>query len=302
MSNRAPVDQSTPSIPIRPSWNRDAQIPDVTFYLATAGYFETVGIRMIAGRTFSPSEAESAAPLVIVNEALARQLGGDGNVLDRSILLGDEPTAVRIVGVAKNSKYRSLIESARPHLYRPTPATLGLTLLVRTNSEPRAALLALQNMLDDVGPGLVGFFPRTLDDHLAIEYLPARASAAAAGALGTLALCLSAVGLYALISWFVTLRRREIGVRMALGASTRDVLRLVGREAVSTIMPGLTIGLLMCAALTMLARNAIFGIEPLDYVALLSGLGSIAAIVALASYVPARQAIRIDPGVALKDG
>jgi hypothetical protein len=239
---------------------------------------------------------------VIVNEALARQLAGAGNVIDRSILLGDEATAVRIVGVANNSKYRSLSESARPHLYRPTPATLGLTLLVRTNSEPRAALLALQNMLDDVGPGLVGFFPRTLDDHLAIEYLPARASAAAAGALGTLALCLSAVGLYALISWFVALRRREIGVRMALGASSRDVLRLVGREAISTIMPGLTIGLLMCAGLTMLARNAIFGVGPLDFVAFLSGLGSIAAIVALASYVPARQAIRIDPGVALKDG
>ena len=292
MSNRAPVDQSTPSIQVRASWNPEAQVPDVTFYLATARYFETVGVRVIAGRTFTANEAESAAPVVIVNEALARQLTGDVNVLDRSIFLDNETTPARIVGVVNNSKYRSLSESSRPHVYRPTPATLGLTLLARTNSEPRATLRVLQNVLDDVGPGLVGFFPRTFDDHLAIEYLPTRASAAAASALGTLALSLSSVGLYALISWFVALRRREIGIRMALGAGPRDVFRLVGREAISTIVPGLMVGLLMCAGLGTLARGALFGVGPLDFVAFIAGLASIAIVVALASYVPARHALR----------
>ncbi len=300
MSNRAPVDQSTPTMRVRVPWDAEAEIPDVTFYLATARYFETVGLRVIAGRPFSATEAESTAPVVTVNETLARQLRADGDVLDRSLLLGDEATPVRIIGVVHNSKYRSLSESTRPHVYRPTPATLGLTLLVRTNSEPRATLLALQRTLDDVGPGLVGFFPRTFDDHVAIEYLPTRATAAAASALGAVALSLSAVGLYGLVSWFVTLRRREIGVRMALGASSRDVLRLVGLEALSTVVPGLVVGLLMCGGLAALAQGALFGVGPLDYVAFLSGLASIAAVVAIASYVPVRRAIRVDPSAALR--
>jgi hypothetical protein len=300
MSNRAPVDQSTPSLRVRAAWEADAQIPDVTFYLATARYSETVGVRVIAGRPFSMTEAESTAPVVIVNEALARQLGPDGDVLDRSLLLGDETTPVRVIGVVRNSKYRSLSESTRPHLYRPTPATLGLTLLVRTNSEPRATLLALQRTLDDVGPGVVGFFPRTFDDHLAIEYLPTRATAVAASALGALALSLSVVGLYGLVSWFVTLRRREIGLRMALGASSRDVLRLVGVEALTTVIPGLVVGLLMCGGLARLAQGALFGVGPLDRVAFVTGLASIAAVVAIAGYVPARQAMRVDPSAALR--
>ena len=300
MSNRAPVDQSTPSTQVRGSWAIDAVIPDVTFYLATDHYFETVGVPIIAGRPFTSSEAESGAPVVIVIETLARRLASDHDVLDRSIYLNDETTPLRIVGVAKESKYRSLSESSRPHLYRPTPPALGLTLLFRTNSDPRAALRAVQHTLDGVGPGLVGFFPRTLDDHLAIELLPTRAAVAAASTLGTVALGLSAVGLYGLVSWFVTVRRREIGVRVALGASPQDVLRLVGREAVSTALPGLLFGLLACGALATLARGALFGVGPLDRLALLSGLVTIAAIVGLASYVPVRRALRVDPSAALR--
>jgi putative ABC transport system permease protein len=90
-------------------------------------------------------------------------------------------------------------------------------------------------------------------------------------------------------------------VRLALGASPRDVLRLVGHEALSTALPGLVVGLLLCAALAMLARGALFGVGPLDRVALLAGFFSIAAVVALASYIPARRALRVDPSVALSD-
>lgn len=301
MSNRAPIDQSTPSTQVRASWESNLVVPDVTFYLATDHYFETVGVALIAGRAFTPREVESTAPVVIVNETLARRLTPDGDVLDRSVLLGEQTTPLRIVGIAKASKYRTLSETNRAHLYRPTPAALGLTLLFRTNADPRTTLRAVQRTLDGVGPGLVGFFPRTMDDHLAIDLLPTRAAFAAASTLGTLALGLSAVGLYGLVSWFVAVRRREIGVRLALGASARDVWRLVAGEAVSTALPGLAVGLLLCGALGMLAQGALFGVGPLDAVALISGVASIVAVMALATYVPARRALRVDPSIALSD-
>ena len=111
-------------------------------------------------------------------------------------------------------------------------------------------MLAVQAALDQVGPGVIGFFPRTLDDHLAIDMLPTRASAAPRPCSAALALVLSAAGLYGIVMWFVEVRRREIGVRVALGASAGDVRRLVVRQAAMAAAPGLVIGLLMAIALT----------------------------------------------------
>lgn len=300
MSNRAPIDSSTPSIDVRSSDTGGTSIGDVTLYLATAGYFDTVGIPMIAGRAFTASEAETSADVVIVNETLATRLWPSVDAVERALYLVAEAKTVRVVGVARNSKYRSISERARPHLYRPTPARLGLTLLARTSSDPREALRNLQQALDRVGPGIVGFFPRTLDDHLAIELLPTRAAATAATVLGVLALVLSGVGLYGLVSWFVELRRREIGVRMALGASGRDVRGLVVRQAVSAALPGIVFGVLLSAGLGLLARSALFGVGPLDLFAMAAGIGAIAVVVIVAAYVPGRRATRVDPAVALR--
>lgn len=239
--------------------------------------------------------------MAIVNETQAARLWPDGDALDRSLYLAGEGKTVRVVGIARNSKYRSLSELPQPHIYRPSPPTLGMTLLARTTGDPHETLRALQRMLDGVGPGVVGFFPRSLDDHLAIDLLPTRAVAAAAALLGTLALVLSAVGLYGLVSWFVELRRREIGVRLALGATAGHVRGLVVRQALSTALPGMIAGLLVSAGLAALARNALLNVGPLDPVALAAGAGSLSAVVMLAAYFPSRRAIRMDPVRALKD-
>lgn len=301
MSNRAPIDQSTPSTEVRAAAQDGARIADVTLYLATARYFETVGIPVLSGRAFTTTETQTTADVAIVNETLAARLWPDGDALDRSLYLAGEGKTVRVVGIARNSKYRSLSELPQPHIYRPSPPTLGMTLLARTTGDPHETLRALQRMLDGVGPGVVGFFPRSLDDHLAIDLLPTRAVAAAAALLGTLALVLSAVGLYGLVSWFVELRRREIGVRLALGATAGHVRGLVVRQALSTALPGMIAGLLVSAGLAALARNALFNVGPLDPVALAAGAGSLSAVVMLAAYFPSRRATRMDPVRALKD-
>jgi hypothetical protein len=205
-----------------------------------------------------------------------------------------------VIGIARNAKYRTLSENGRPHLYRPTPPTLGLTLLARTADDPRLALRALQRTLDEIGPGLVGFFPRTLDDHLAIELLPARAAMAAATLLGAIALVLSGLGLFGLVSWFVAMRQREIGIRVALGASARDIRALVLGQAVRTTLPGLAAGALLAAAFGQFARAALFGVSPLDPEAFAIAAIALTIVVAGAAFGPSRRAARTDPSLILR--
>jgi putative ABC transport system permease protein len=275
-------------------------VDDVGFYLATERYFETVGLSLVAGRAFTATEALSNADVVIVNETLADRLWPRGDAIDRPLYLVADAKTVRVIGIARNSKYRTLSESARAHLYRPTTPTLGLTLLARTAAEPYQALGAMQRTLDGLGHGLVGFFPRTLDDHLAIDVLPTRAAARAATGLGTLALGLSAVGLYGLVASFVELRRREIGVRMALGATAANVRWLVVRQALGMAIPGIGAGVVLASALAVVARSALFGVQPLDPVALGAGVTALAIVVISASYLPSRRATQVDPATALR--
>jgi predicted permease len=300
MSNRAPVDQSTPIIEVQVPGNDASRTGDVTQYLATQRYFDAVGIRLIAGRTFTAAEVAAAADVVIVNESLAARLWPHSTAVDCALYLPSEARTLRVVGVARDSKYRALTESSRPHVYRPTPPALGLTLLARTRGEPRETLRAIQRELDGVGPGLIGFFPRTLDDHLAVQLLPTRAAARAATVLGVLAWLLSALALYALVAWFVVLHRREIGVRMALGASARDVRTLVVRQAFGAAAPGLVIGAVLAIGLGTAARSAFYGVSPADPVALGVGIVALIVVVLFAGYIPSRVATAIDPASSLR--
>jgi predicted permease len=299
MSNRAPIDQSTPAVEVS-AGDGAMRVGDVSMYLATPDYFDTIGLPLVSGRGFTQVETDANADVVIVNEALANRLFSRGDAIDRTLTLAGDRTAMRVVGVARNSKYRTLAEPTRPHIYRPTAPQLSLTLLARTSGDPYEALRTIQQTLDAIGPGLVGFFPRTLTDHIEVDLLPTRAAAAAAQWLGTLALGLAGVGLCGLVSWFVELRRREIGVRMALGASARDVRTLIVRQTLGAAWPGMVLGLLLAVALASLARSALFGVTPLDPVAIAAAIAALAALVTIASYLPTRRATRIDPATALR--
>lgn len=299
MSNRAPVDQATPSVELQRAGDEASRMSDVTMNLATEHYFDTVGVPIVRGRTFSVSEVTASAD-VIVNETLARRLWDGSDALDRAVFLVREAKTVRVIGVARDAKYSSLTETNRPHIYRPSAPNLMLTLLARTRRDPREALRAIQIELDKVGPGVVGFFPRTMDDHLEVQLLPTRAAANAASILGVLALILSATALYALVAWFVVSRRREIGLRMALGASAVDVRRLVVRQAVVAAIPGLVIGLILAVTLATLSQSLLFGVSPADPAAIGGAITTLLVVVLLAGYLPSRQATRVDPAEALR--
>jgi ABC-type antimicrobial peptide transport system permease subunit len=300
MSNRAPVDQSTPSVEIQVPTGDSSPLV-ATMNLATEKYFETVGIPLIAGRAFTPDEVSNAGDVVIVNETLARRLWDRGDAVGRGIEIPAESRTLRVIGVARDAKYRTLTESAQPHLYRPTPPLLRLTLLARTTHDPREGLRSIQRALDAVGPGVVGFFPRTLDDHLAVQLLPARAAANAATVLGALALALSAAALYALIAWFVVLRRREFGVRLALGARPRDIRALVVRQTLAAVGPGAVAGLVLASLFGMAAESALAGVSASDPLAVAGGIGALMLMVLFAGYFPSRAAATVDPVEALRE-
>jgi hypothetical protein len=301
MSNRAPLDQSTPATSVEASADRARRVSDVTVSFVTTRYFDVVTIPLVAGRTFTATETSDAANVVIVNQALAALLWPLEDPLGRGLVTSPEDGPLRVIGVAANARYRSITESSQPHLYRPTRPALGLTLLARTQADGRETLRAMQRELDGVGPGLVGFFPRTLEDHLAIQLLPMRVASTAASVLSALALVLSAGALYALVAWFVALRRREIGVRMTLGASTWQVRRFVVRQAVVAVAPGVVGGGILAAVLASTARRALYGVTPFDPVALATAIGAALVVVAVGAYGPSRRATAVDPAAALRE-
>jgi predicted permease len=300
MANRAPIDPSTPRTGIRRPGDA---LPAASATLATItdGYFETVGIPIVSGRDFTADEIERSAEVAIVNEALASRLWPDGDVVNRALVLDTEARSVRVVGVARDARYRSLSEAPQPHVYVPTAPGFSLALLARANGDDRRALVAIQDALDRVGPGVVGFFPRTMDDHLSLELLPVRAAAGASAALGATALALSAAGLYALVAWFVEIRRREIGVRLALGASSRSVGTLVVSEALRTAVPGALVGLLASLGLAAIA-GSMFADAAVEPAAAAAGVFGTAALILAATYVPYRRAARVDPAESLREG
>ncbi len=299
MSNRAPVDRSLPGVEVRLT-PTGPPVGEPSLSLATEDYFATVGVPLLAGRAFSRQESDRGDAVAIVNATLASRLWPGGDAVGRALLVGPGAETLRIVGVARDAKYRAITEAGSGHLYRPAPAGFSLTLLVRTAGAPRRALADVQQVLDEVGPGVVGFFPRTMDDHLAPELLPARVAATAATALSAVGLALSGVGLYGLVAWLVERRRREIGVRLALGASPASVVRLVVTQAARAAAPGVIVGAALAAALGWALRTRLFGVGPLDPWAFGIAAAALAGVVILAAWIPSTRASRVDPVSALR--
>ena len=298
MASRAPVDASTPLSQVRRPGDQQP-FGQATYLAVTDGYFETTGLHLLRGREFSRDDADRH--LAIVNATLAGRLFPGEDPLGRTIVLDGLERSFEIIGVARDAKYLSLTEPAGAHVYITTQPEFGLCLLARTRSDSRRALEVIQRTLYRVGPGVVGFFPRTIDDHLALELLPGRAAAAAASLLGGFALLLSASGLYGMVAWFVEVRRTEIGVRLALGAPRSSVVRLVVGQAIATAAPGMVAGLALGGALVAVTRSSIAGNHSLEPAVVAFGIAVVALVVLAASAAPCRTAVRVDPALCLRD-
>lgn len=270
-------------------------------------YFRTLQIPLIAGRSFSESDTLNAPQVAIISQTLARMLHEENPVGKRFTVEatpGDPETHFEIIGVVRDAKFEDLREDALPVVYLvstqdPYPST-GRRYLVRSHLPPETLTADISRSLMNFNPGLdVGFqvFRSMVQESLLREQLLAKLS----GLFGLLALLLASIGLYGLLSYGVASRTNEIGIRMALGAQTRNVLTLILREAVLLVCVGLIVGIPLALYVTRFAATLLFNLSPADPVSL-SIAGAVLMIVALvAGYLPARRATKVDPLVALRD-
>ena len=209
---------------------------------------------------------------------------------------------VEVVGVARDAKYRTLGEDPTPLIYLPFWQNYndGMTLLVRTTTDPTLMMRTVRGELQRMDRDPQGFFQRTMHEHMAVVLAPGRIAATLFGLAGLVALLLAAVGLYGIISFSVSQRIHEMGIRMALGASPGDILRLMVGQGLCLTAAGVGVGVLASLALTRFLSNLLFGVGPGDPLTLAGVAVLLIATAALACYLPARRATRVDPMIALR--
>jgi predicted permease len=275
------------------------------FNVVAPRFFETTGVTLMKGRALDATDTERSRRVAVINNAMARRLWPSGDPVGRRFRLGRNGEWIEVVGVAADGKYLMLAEEPRPYFFVPlsqhyrSPATL----IVRASADPNGLAEPLRRLLAQMDPDLPVFNVKAMDAHIrdsAFGLMPMRMGATMAGVQGLMALVLAVMGLYAVVSYGVTRRVREIGVRMALGAERRDVLRLVVREGMRLAIVGTAIGLLLALGVGMVMSGVLYGVTPME-ARVFAGVTALVLIVsALACYIPARRAMRVDPLVALR--
>jgi predicted permease len=265
-----------------------------------AGYFETMDIALVQGRGFEPSDREGAAPVAVVNESFARRFWPGDNPIGRRFSTARGGTR-EVVGVARDGKYWSLTEEPQPHFYEPFAQAYeaDMVLLVRTASDPRGILPALTREARALDPELP-VEANTMTEHLGFALLPQRLGAVVLGLFGVVAASLAALGLYGVMSYVVSQRTAEIGIRMALGARPRDVRTLVVRRALALTLTGLGVGLAGALAATRVLASFLVEVSPTDPATLATVALLFTSVALLASWLPARRAASVDPMRALR--
>ncbi len=271
----------------------------------TPEYLTTMGVSVLKGRDFSQFDSETSTKVAIINATMAERLWPGQDALGRRFKVGAESDFRQVVGVARNAKYVMLGEEPRPFFYEPlaqhhvSPVTLHLW----TDGDPAALTPAVRDVLRQMDADLPIYNVRTMEEHLndsAFAIMPLRYGAALAGAQGLLGLLLAAMGLYGVVSYVVSQRTREIGVRVALGARSFDILRLVVRDGLRLTLIGLAIGLLISLGFTAILTKVLYGLMPAATPVFAAVVVLLAGVAMLACYLPARRATKVDPMVALR--
>jgi len=318
VSSRAPLDSSTPLIHVNAhepiASAGEAASPTASFMVVSTRFFDVVKTPLVSGRAFADTDDADRPAVAIVNETLAAHLWPGADAVGRRLWVeaaattGIREEGVRgavpclVIGIAKDSKYRTLGEQRQGHVYLPfaQQPRRGMAILVRAVDPPDRIATAVQGVLGTVDPNLQGFFTRTLTEHVAVSTLPVRLAAGLAIGVAALAVALSLIGLYSLVSFLVAERTHEIGLRKALGADTVAVLRLVAGHGIKLALLGLAFGIPAAIASTRLLQGLLYGVSPTDPLVFVGVSIAILVVATMACCVPARRAMRVDPLVALR--
>jgi len=270
-------------------------------YNVSPGYFRTAGTRLLAGRDVDSRDRPGSPPVVIVNEACAQLLFGKENPLGKHIRMSGYE--VEIVGIVETGKYESLGEDPHPATFRPIAqtGTSWTTLVARTSLPTKRAVTLLRKAVLDLDPETTLFNEGSLKDQLALPLFPARITAIVLSVFGLFAMILAATGLFALIAYSVSRRKREIGIRMALGARQGQVLSSVLGRTLVLCAIGVTLGGALTLAAGHLLSAVLYGVSPRDPITYLTAVALMSGVALLACWQPAARAIHIDPAHTLRE-
>jgi predicted permease len=280
--------------------------PDPHVQYCFPGFFKTLKIPVLLGRDFGARDVDGAPKVAIVNQKFVRRYFGGVNPVGRHIGLGIDPGTkldMQIIGVAGDTKYENLREEIPEELYIPYQQAgfaNSATAYVRAAGGPENLFNSLRAAATAVDREVPVNGLRTLADQMEISLLTERLLATLSSVFGCLATLLAAMGLYGVMAFMVARRTREIGIRMALGAGQGSVVWMVLRETLSLAAVGVAIGLIGALGVTRLIQAQLFGVQATDLLTMAAASLGIAAVSALAGYLPAQRATRIDPMIALR--
>jgi len=273
-------------------------------YQVGAGYFDTLGIVWIAGRDFNAVDP-NAPKQAVVNEAFARGLFGRSSAIGERVV--DRDTAYEIVGMVKNTKSTTISEVDAPILYcaleqnmGAAAPVMGFSLLVRYEGNAAELAAVIRNEVHAVDPALAVFGEKSIEDHMSDALILPRGAAAMFGVFGFAGLLLAAVGLYGVVSYSVSSRTSEIGIRLALGATRSGVQRLIVRQGIVLSCIALGIGLPLAWAASKIAASVLYGIAPHDWMTFTMAPAFLMAVTLLACWIPARRGATVEPQTALR--
>jgi putative ABC transport system permease protein len=263
-------------------------------------YLETMRMPIIAGRPFDSRDRPAAQPVVIVNDALAQRYFG-GNAVGRR-LQDARGAMLQIVGVVRTAKHRSVQEEPLPVVFYPLAQSYSprVALVARTSGDAAAYADAVRRAMQAAAPGMAVFRVMTLENHVSESLGAERLTAALLTTSGAMTMSLATVGIYGVIAYGVVRRRKEIGLRVALGALPGDIVRLVMAEGVRVTLLGIAAGTVAALAATRFLASFLFGVTPRDALTFATASVLLGAVALAAAWIPARRALRLDPVAALR--
>jgi predicted permease len=274
--------------------------------IISPGYFSSLGIPIVEGRDFTDQDTAAGPKVAIVNQTFAHYFFGDANPIGKRITTDDDPKAplnMEIIGLVKDAKYVNLREKPRRHFYTvlaQEPRLFDMTLQVRTADDPRSMGDLVRAQVHDLDPNLPLYATTTLEIQIDNSLIEERLLSWLSSLFGVLATLLASVGLSGVVAFSVARRTREIGIRMALGATRSSILRLAISQMVPAVCLGLAVGLAAAYALNHFLGSVLFGVGSTDLVTFAGAGMLLASVAALAAYLPAQRATRVDPVVVLR--
>jgi putative ABC transport system permease protein len=277
-----------------PAFPDDQGTPEADQRIVTPGYFEAMGMTMLSGRMFDERDSETGQTVAIIDETMAKTFWPNEDAIGKRIKRGGRQSTqpwLTIVGVVRHVRYRTLEEPSRVQLYMPHAQvpTTGMSLAIKTNLEPRTVSNSVQREVIAVDPEQPVWAIRTMDELMATSVMRRQLIMTLLTLFAGIALMLAVVGIYGVISYWVTQRSHEIGIRVAIGANRLDVLKMVLGQSMSVVLIGVVIGLIGPAALTRVMAPLLYNVSATDAATFASYSAALILVGLLASYLPARR-------------